>query len=95
LIGYGYGYGYKYRKCPTFSIGYEDGYEDVHIPVIILVPVLTEIPTLTGMDMDIENLRLFQLSMVMGMRMYISRYNTRLRYISISFKLLKYSQLIK
>jgi len=28
LIGYGYGYG----ESPTFSIGYADGYGDVHIP---------------------------------------------------------------
>jgi len=35
LTGYGYGYG----ESPTFSIGYGDGYGDVHIPAILPVPI--------------------------------------------------------
>jgi len=33
-------YGYEYEKFPTFSIEYED----VHIPVIILVPAISPSP---------------------------------------------------
>ena len=35
------GYGYWYGKSPTFSIGYEDGYGDVHIITIIPVPAIS------------------------------------------------------
>jgi len=44
-----------YGEFPTFSVGYGDGYGDVHIPAIIPIPAIS----------------------------------------SFSFKLLKYSQLIK
>jgi len=36
--------GYGYEKSPTFSIGYGDEYVDVHIPAIILVPVISPSP---------------------------------------------------
>jgi len=35
------GYGYGYRESPTFLIRYGDGYEDVYIPAIIHVPVIS------------------------------------------------------
>jgi len=43
LTGYGYGYGYEYGygESPTSSIGYGDGYGNVHIPAIILVPAIS------------------------------------------------------
>ena len=43
----GYIYGYKYGKFSTFSIGYGDGYLDVHIcPVSILVIIF--VPTISS-----------------------------------------------
>jgi len=33
--------GYRYGEFPTFSIGYGDGYGDVHIPAIISVPAIS------------------------------------------------------
>jgi len=38
------GYGYGYEESPTFSIGYGDGYGDVHIPAIILTPAISLSP---------------------------------------------------
>jgi len=35
------GYGYGYVKFSTFSIRYGDEYENVHIPAIISVPVIS------------------------------------------------------
>ena len=37
-------YGYGYRESLTFSIGYGNGYGDVHIPAMILVPVISLFP---------------------------------------------------
>jgi len=34
-------YGFRYGESATFSIGYGDEYEDVHIPTIILVPAIS------------------------------------------------------
>ena len=35
---------YEYGEFPTFSIGYGDGYEDVYIFAIILVPAISPFP---------------------------------------------------
>jgi len=32
---------YEYGESPTFSIGYGDGYGDVHIPAIIYVSAIS------------------------------------------------------
>jgi len=37
-------YGYGYEESPTFSIGYEDGHGDVHIPAIIPVSTISPFP---------------------------------------------------
>jgi len=36
--------GYEYRESLTFSIGYGDEYEDVHIPDIIPIPTISLSP---------------------------------------------------